>query len=125
MDEVKDVMANVYFASQLCMLSLIEEREKILYECFKKAKNGVFVVLDCSKELDPLFLDKINHLLNVEMLKVAHIKPIEGYHCSVTSAVIYKHIYGDLGASVEQKLMESEAENLITSWEVVNEKYPN
>lgn len=125
MDEVKKIADKIDFAESLCMLSFISEEEKRIFACFKKSRNGVFVILDCSKSFREDILDRINNVINEEMIRVAHIQPVDGYHRSVTSTVMYNHLYGDIQKSIADKLIESEASNLIMTWEAVDEKYSN
>lgn len=121
-ESMESFTSDLDFDDFLCMLSFEEDMSRRTYDCFKKSKNGLFIILDCSKEVDGLFIDKLNHFLNEEMVKAAHIKPIDGNHLSVTSVIMYKHLYGDLEQPIAVKMADLDSGNMVFSWEDVNEK---
>lgn len=124
-EEMGRFSSELDFDDYFCVLSFEEDLSKRLFECFGKSKNGLFIVLDCSKDLDTLFVDKLEYFINQEMIRMVHVKPVDGFHMSVTPAIIYKQLYGDLEGSVAEKIVESDGEKMIFSWEDVNEKYQN
>jgi len=119
----------VDYTEFICMKTFISEPEVITYEAFKRANNGYIFILDTSKDFDPLFIDKVNHTVNIKLHRLLHVEPIdEAYHQSVSMAIIYKVLKGDIGLSISSKineLVENQDNKFdqIKTWGQINEQY--
>jgi hypothetical protein len=78
----------------------------IMYdEAFRRAKNGWVFFVDSGKDVDPLFLEKVNLNKNVLLDDfVAVSGEVSGY-----MAVVYKYCRGNRQSSIDDKLKEMNA----------------
>lgn len=98
-----------------------------IHQSLKHARNGYVFVLDCNKNIDESIIDKINHVVNVKLMRLLHVPGSDGLHESVSMIHIYRWLKGDLGVSFEAKLLDislqEESDPQILTWKEVNEKY--
>lgn len=103
------------------------ELEYQIYKSLEFARNGYLFIIDCSKDFDEKFIDKINHIINVKMLRLLHVIGIDGIHKSVSMIHLYKWLKGDLQCSFGDKLKDiSEQENSnaqVFTWKEIDEQY--
>jgi hypothetical protein len=114
------------FTNYVCVKSLLHEPQQIIMEAFKRSKNGYLFILDASKDFDVLMIEKLNTLVNVRLIPVLHVKPVDdSYHQSATMSVIYKALNGDWGLRVSEKIeeimQEEDVRSKVLTWEEVNE----
>lgn len=114
------------FTEYTCVKSWLAEPQQIILEAFKRSKNGYMFILDASKDFDVLMIDKLNKLVNIELMPVLHVKPVDdSYHQSVTMSVIYRTLNGDCGLRVSEKIEEIMQEENVSSkiltWEQIDE----
>lgn len=98
-----------------------------IHQSLKHARNGYVFVLDCNKSIDGSIIDKINHVVNIKLMRLLHVPGSDGLHESVSMIHIYRWLKGDLGVSFEAKLLDislqEESDPQILTWKEVNEKY--
>ena len=98
-----------------------------VHKSLKHARNGYLFVLDCNKNIDASIIDKINHIVNIKLMRLLHVLGSDGLHESVSMVHIYRWLKGDLGVSFESKLLDissqEDSDAQILTWKEVNEKY--
>lgn len=98
-----------------------------VHQSLKHARNGYMFILDCNKNIDGSIIDKINHVVNIQLMRLLHVPGSDGLHESVSMIHIYRWLKGDLGVSFEAKLLDislqEESDPQILTWKEVNEKY--
>lgn len=98
-----------------------------IHQSLKHARNGYMFILDCNKNIDGSIIDKINNVVNIQLMRLLHVPGSDGLHESVSMIHIYRWLKGDLGVSFEAKLLDislqEESDSQILTWKEVNEKY--
>jgi hypothetical protein len=98
-----------------------------VHQSLKHARNGYVFILDCNKNIDGSIIDKINHIVNIKLIRLLHVPGSDGLHESVSMIHIYRWLKGDLAVSFEAKLLDislqEESHPQILTWKEVNEKY--
>jgi len=107
-DDLKKIgeISSSYFSSYQCVYMVDKLYDGIMYdEAFRRAKNGWVFFVDSGKDVDPLFLEKVNLNKNVLLDDfVAVSGEVSGY-----MAVVYKYCRGNRQSSIDDKLKEMNA----------------
>ena len=94
-------------------------------EAFKSIDYGFYAVFKSGHEIDPLFSVNINRLLNEDLENISYIKVYDGINGTVVQSSIHRHLYGNIGASLEKKIEETCKEqgvkSLVRSWDEFND----
>ena len=100
-----------------------------IYRSLKYAKNGMFFILECDKEIEENLLDKVDNFINKKLYRVLHIHNNDELHQSVSMVHFYKWIKGHLGETMRFKLddiaNQENSDAQIYTWKEVNEQYSN
>lgn len=119
--DVKRCASRIVFSEYQCVKTFLDGPDA-LNEAFKRCKNGYLFILDSEKEFDIEMIDKVNFIVNEELFQLLHIEPIDENQ-SVTSAIMYKYLNGDIIKPIGEKIKEMGGESMIMTWEEVNDYY--
>lgn len=114
--------------SEYKIIKNINDDEKYqIYKSLSFAKNGYLFIIDCEKEFDEKFIDKVNYVLNIKMIRLLHVIGSDGIHQSASMLHLYKWLKGDLECNFGNKLKDiAEQENSnsqILTWKEIDEQY--
>ena len=114
------VAKNIFEKHQVMICLEDNSSNEMLDSVFRKVKNGFIFVLNCSKDFDDKIVEKINYLINSEMIVIPYVKSIDGdVHQMMFVAAVYKAMYGNKESSFDDKITEIYD---CLSWDNINEK---
>jgi hypothetical protein len=115
----------ITFTDYICVKSYLDNTDELLFDAFKRVKNGYLITLDSDKDFDPGIIDALNSAVNHKMKKVLHVVGTDGVHQSATMCLLYKWLRGDLMTDITSKIKEmTETQKLepqIFTWKEIDE----
>lgn len=115
----------ITFTDFVCVKSYLDNTDELLFDAFKRVKNGYLITLDSDKDFDSGIIDVLNSAVNHKMKKVLHVVGTDGVHQSATMCLLYKWLKGDMMSDITSKIKEiTETQKLepqIFTWKELDE----
>ena len=115
----------ITFSNFTCVKSYLDNTDELLFDAFKRVKNGYLITLDSDKDFDPGIIGVLNSAVNHKMKQVLHVIGTDGAHQSATMCLLYKWLKGDLMIDITSKIRElTETQGLesqIFTWKELDE----
>jgi hypothetical protein len=80
----------------------------IVDEVFANFHNGFYSIFECGKEVPKDLISVLHSAINTNVEKVGYVKPHDGINGMTVQCVLHKFLYGNKGASLEEKLLDGE-----------------
>lgn len=96
----------ITYSSFMCIKSYLEDTNELMFDAFKRVRNGYLITLDSEKDFDPSIIGTLNSAVNHKMKQVLHVVGTDGVHQSATMCLLYKWLRGDLMTDITTKISE-------------------
>ena len=96
----------ITYSSFMCIKSYLKDTNELMFDAFKRVRNGYLITLDSEKDFDPSIIGTLNSAVNHKMKQVLHVVGTDGVHQSATMCLLYKWLRGDLMTDITTKISE-------------------